>query len=63
MSKKQNPTIVLVRLVLDEIHEGKHESKATVVANDGKKFKIPFSNIVALDPKAPRAASFITIAP
>lgn len=62
MSNKHNPTTVLVRLVLDEIREGKHESKAVVISNDGKKFKIPFSNIVSLDPKTPRAVAIRAIA-
>lgn len=49
MSKKHNPTTVLVRLVIDEIREGRNgEALAVCVACDGKRHKIPYANIVAL---------------
>lgn len=51
------PTTVLVKFVLYEIREGKHETKAVVISNDGKKLKIPSSNIESLGTNTPRATA------
>lgn len=57
MSKKNNPRTVLVRLVIDEIREGRSgEVVVAAIASDGQKHKIPMDDIVQVEQRQIRGA-------
>ncbi len=57
MSKNTNPRTVFVRLVLDEIREGKYgEVIGVFVASNGKKQKFPMDDVVKVEHRQSKGA-------